>query len=103
MTAVYTEVGNLLDSQNGSYSVSGYQNTAYTVSQVGVSWATEPSLKEESTTTVTLNLQSNNANGEIACVILNEKSHNEYTTNNEYKPSAEQIYLGLDANNAEAV
>jgi len=48
-------------------------------------------------------MTSNNANGELACVVLNEKSQSEYETNDAYKPSAQQVYLGVDVNNQNAV
>lgn len=52
---------------------------------------------------MTINFQSDNDNGEVCCVVLNEYSQSQYTDNNNLKPSCEQVKLGLDANNADAV
>merc|ERR1712110_300354 len=40
--------------------------------------------------------------GEVACVVLNAYSQTDYANNN-LKPTATQVYLGIDRNNAAAV
>merc|ERR1712110_972537 len=40
--------------------------------------------------------------GEVACIVLNAYSQTDYANNN-LKPTATQVYLGIDRNNAAAV
>jgi len=44
---------------------------------------------------------SDNDHGEVACVVLTNNAA--YATNNNLKPTATQVYLGLDANNVAGV
>jgi hypothetical protein len=44
---------------------------------------------------------SDNDHGEVVCTVL--ASNASYATNNNLKPTATQVYLGLDANNASGV
>lgn len=76
-----------------------YDNSAYAAAQPTVTWTTAPALKSETHAAVTITFVSDNNNGEVACVVLGEKTHSEYSDNNLYKPTAEQVYLGVDANN----
>jgi len=61
----------------------------YAPSPISVSWATAPSVSDKTSSTVTIGLKSDNNNGQLACVVLNEKSQAEYSSNNSYKPSGE--------------
>lgn len=61
----------------------------YAPSPITVSWATAPSVSDKTSSTVTIGLKSDNNNGQIACVVLNDKTQAEYGSNNSYKPSGE--------------
>lgn len=60
-------------------------------------------MKSKTESSVTIGFQSSNLSGEVACIILNKYSQTEYGSTNAIKPSAEQIYLGVDAENADAL
>lgn len=60
-------------------------------------------MSDKTDNSVTIGFQSSNLSGEVACVILNKYSQTEYETTNAYKPSAEQIYLGIGADNEDAL
>merc|ERR1719151_513 len=95
-TLIETDVNTVVPAGN---TYSGYDPDAYTIAQSNVAWATTPSEASGATTTaVTINLSSDNNYGEIACVVLADAVYTEAT-----KPTGEQIYLGLDRNNAAAV
>lgn len=83
-----TYVKNQLDPKLGTgNTMSSYTPAAYTASQSSVSFTTAPSLGSKTTTSVTLNFQSDNDFGEVACAIYNKYSNSEYTSNDNYKPS----------------
>lgn len=76
---------------------SGYDPAAYTIAQSSVNWTTAPDTQPGglTDTSVILDLQSDNANGEIACIAELSTAWDVNT-----KPTGEQIYLGLNRNNA---
>lgn len=56
-------------------------------------------MSSTTTNSVTVGFASDNAHGEVACVVLDDYPSD---NNNNKKPSAEQVWLGLDANNEDA-
>lgn len=82
-----------------TFTASGYASSAYTATQQTVGWSKEPSVSDTTSSSVTIALTSTNLYGEIACVVLNKQTQTEYDTINKYKPSATQVYLGIDADN----
>lgn len=70
-----------------NFNIGTYTPAAYSVSNASPSWTTAPSVASKTESSVTFSLQSSDAAGRVACVILNEKSQTEYETNNNYKPS----------------
>lgn len=68
-----------------------------------VAFTTAPNVKSKTETSVTIGFAVDYTAGEVCCIVLNEKSQTEYESNNLYKPSSEQIYLGVDVNNAQAL
>lgn len=99
-TSVNTEVHSELGT---SFTVGAYADGVYAPAQTTVTFTTTPALDSETSSAVTIGLASDNAGGEIACVVLNEQSQTEYSNTAKYAPSAEQVYLGLDVNNQAAV
>jgi len=99
-TFVSSEMSTVL---GANFVVSPYTNSAYAPAQQTVSWSSSPALGDKTHDSVTINFTSDNANGQVACAVYNTRSQSEYETNNEYKPSAEQVFLGLDSDNDSAV
>lgn len=99
-TSVNTEVHSELGT---SFTVGAYADGVYAPAQTTVTFTTTPAEDSTTTSAVTIGLASDNAGGEIACVVLNEQSQSNYSDVAKYQPSAEQIYLGLDVNNQAAV
>jgi len=83
---VSTEMATVLGT---NFVVSPYTNSAYSATQPTVAWTTSPDVKSKTTNSVTISFGSDNNNGEIACVVLNEQSQSTYDSNNDMKPSAE--------------
>jgi len=79
-----------------------YAQSTYTAAQASVSFTSAPSLSSETTTAVTIAFESDNDSGEVACVVLNQYTQTQYDNAN-LKPTATQVFLGLDRNNANAV
>jgi len=77
MTAVNTEVSNQLGT---NFTVQPYAQEAYQAAQPTVAWTTAPSVTGKTETSVTIGFASDNNNGEIACIVLNERSQTEYET-----------------------
>lgn len=99
-----TQIATDLNSKLGTGNSMGtYAQSTYTATQASVSFTTAPALSSESTNSVTISFQSDNDYGEVACVVLNAASQSDYLTNNNLKPTATQVYLGIDRNNAAAV
>ena len=95
ITSVGTDLNPKLGTGN---SMGDYATSPYIVSQVAVSFTTKPALKSNTDTSVTISFQSDNDYGETACVVVTGT-----ITNNNLKPTATQVFLGLDRNNANAV
>jgi len=70
-----------------NFNIGTYTPAAYSVSNASPSWTTAPVVDSKTESSVTFRLQSSDASGRVACVVLNEKSQTEYETNNNYKPS----------------
>lgn len=61
-------------------------------------------MNSETTSAVTIDLSTDNNNGEVACVVLGTDTYSQAQYDlNENKPSGEQVWLGLDAFNMDAV
>jgi len=75
-----------------------YAQSTYVATQASVSWTAAPSLNGVTTTTATISLTSDNDYGEVACVALADATYS-----NNQKPTATQVFLGLDRNNAAAI
>jgi len=75
-----------------------YAQSTYVATQASVSWTTAPNSGSTTTTTATIGLTSDNDYGEVACVALADGVYN-----NNQKPTATQVFLGLDRNNAGAI
>jgi len=99
-TSVNTEVHSELGT---TFTVGAYADGVYAPAQTTVSFTTTPTEESTTTSAITIGLASDNAGGEIACVVLNEQSQEDYANIAKYTPSAEQVYLGLDVNNSAAV
>jgi len=85
-----------------NFVVNDYSANAYVASQQSVNWTTAPAIKSTTDTSATISFGTDNAYGEVACVLVNEKTNSEYESNNNFKPSYEQVYLGLDSDNEAA-
>jgi len=90
---IETDVTTALPAGN---SYSGYDPAAYTIQQASVAWTSAPGASTTTISTVTITLTSDNNYGEIACIA--ELSSTLWDANT--KPTGEQIYLGLNRNNA---
>lgn len=88
-----------IKTQLGSnFTVGDYLPSAYAPTQQSVNWTTSPAVASKTSSSVTISFGTDNNYGEVACVVLDARSQSEYETNNNYKPSYEQVFLGLDAN-----
>ena len=101
-TLAYTDilrVGTDLDPELGiGNSMGDYTQSSYVASQVSVSFTTAPAFKALTNSSVTITFLSDNDYGETACVVVAGS-----ISNSNLKPTATQVYLGLDRNNAQAI
>merc|ERR1712045_118523 len=97
-TSEQTAVAADLNPKLGTGNTMGtYAQSTYVATQASVSWTAAPSLNGVTTTTATISLTSDNDYGEVACVALADGTYS-----NNQKPTATQVFLGLDRNNAAA-
>lgn len=62
------------DTLGSTFTASGYTPATYTATQQTVGWSKQPSVADTSSSSVTIELTSDNLHGEIACVVLNKQS-----------------------------
>lgn len=60
------------DTLGSTFTASGYTPSTYTATQQTVGWSKQPSVADTSSSSVTIELTSDNLHGEIACVVLNK-------------------------------
>lgn len=83
----------------------GYTVNALTYAAVAntgvVNWTggVGPKFAEATTSTAKFTFAVDNTAGEVACVALKAKTQSEYKTNNNFKPTAMQVFLGTDNDN----
>jgi len=80
---------------------SAYTPVAYSNPQASVNWTTQPDESSTTTNSVTISFASDNAHGEISCVVVDDYPAG--SNNNNLKPTQQQVWLGLDANNEAAL
>lgn len=64
----------MVDTLGSTFTASGYTPATYTATQQTVGWSKQPSVADTSSSSVTIELTSDNLYGEIACVVLNKQS-----------------------------
>lgn len=81
------------------YSIDKIESAAYKPAAATVVFTEGPAYSEATTSTAKFTFTLDNYEGEVACVALKEETQSTYSSNNNLKPTAEQVYLGLDSNN----
>lgn len=83
------------------YSIDKIESATFKPTSATVIFTEGPKFDDATTSTATFSFTVDNAAGEVACVALKEETQSAYKTNNNLKPTAEQVFLGTDNNNAD--